>query len=277
MVLIMNPKARLVFPSGKEEKIREMCIVAHQDDIEFMTFSAILNCYNKNEKFGACVVTDGRGSPRTGEFASCTDDDMVEIRNKEQIKAGEIGRYGFVSLLMYPKPEVIKPENVNVTNDIQYLLERFRPEVVYTHNLADKHDTHVAVATKVIKSIKRMDRSHRPKALLGGEAWRSLDWLLDEEKVVRDVSDKPELSMNLLKVFESQIAGGKMYDVAVNGRRCANATFHESHNVDEMKKAEYFLDMTPLVENDTLSPSDFMTEVIDRMKNDVTNRLKKYD
>jgi len=37
------------------------------------------------------------------------------------------------------------------------------------------------------------------------------------------------LQFALLGVFESQIAGGKRYDLALMGRRRANATYFESH------------------------------------------------
>ena len=41
------------------------------------------------------------------------------------------------------------------------------------------------------------------------------------------------LPADLLRVFQSQIAGGKRYDLASLGRRLANATFFESHAVDQ--------------------------------------------
>ena len=66
----------------------------------------------------------------------------------------------------------------------------------------------------------------------GCEVWRDLDWLLDREKVVHDVAGQEGLAAQVGGVFDSQIAGGKRYDLAVMGRRRANATFLESHGVD---------------------------------------------
>jgi hypothetical protein len=57
--------------------------------------------------------------------------------------------------------------------------------------------------------------------VLGCEVWRDLDWLLDSDKVALDSSAKPELAAALLKVFDSQISGGKRYDLATLGRRAA--------------------------------------------------------
>ena len=76
--------------------------------------------------------------------------------------------------------------------------------------------------------------------------WRDLDWLTDARKVILDVSDREHLANALAGVFDSQIAGGKRYDRAVAGRRVANATFSDSHSVDQRTGAWYALDLTPL-------------------------------
>jgi len=97
--------------------------------------------------------------------------------------------------------------------------------MVYTHNLADKHDTHVAVALRLIQALQQLEPSERPAQVIGCEIWRALDWMVDSEKVVMDVSEHQNLQTALLGVFDSQIAGGKRYDAAAISRRLANATF----------------------------------------------------
>jgi hypothetical protein len=59
-----------------------------------------------------------------------------------------------------------------------------RPRILSTHNLADKHDTHVGVALRTIESIRELPVAQRPKKLYGCEVWRGLDWLPDSDKVV---------------------------------------------------------------------------------------------
>ena len=93
-----------------------MAIAAHQDDIEFMAYAPIAECFGKNDKwFGAIVVTDGAGSPRSGIYADYSDEQMKAVRVVEQKKAA-VGEYGFLAMLGYPSagvkqadaPEVIK-------------------------------------------------------------------------------------------------------------------------------------------------------------------------
>jgi hypothetical protein len=121
------------------------------------------------------------------------------------------------------------------------------PRFVYTHNLADKHDTHVGVALKVIAAIRCLPEPDRPQKLFGCEVWRDLDWMVDSDKVPTDLTTHENLQAALLGVFDSQIAGGKRYDLASMGRRRAHATYYESHGVDISLGLSYAMDLTPLI------------------------------
>ena len=106
------------------------------------------------------------------------------------------------------------------------------------------------------------------------EVWLSLDWLCDGDKALFDTGASPDVAAALLGVFDSQIAGGKRYDLAVAGRRLANATFFASHGVDGSGGLAFGLDITDLVGGDT-DPADFIASYIDRFRDEVTGRIKK--
>jgi hypothetical protein len=112
--------------------------------------------------------------------------------------------------------------------------------------------------------------------VLGVEGWRDLDWLADNEKVAMDASVNPDLAAKLVGVFESQIAGGKRYDLAAMGRRLANATFFNSHATDQTNAISLAMDLTPLVRDDTLSVREFALGHIDRLRADVAGRIAKF-
>ena len=90
-----------------------------------------------------------------------------------------------------------------------------------------------------------------------------------------DASSLPELAEKLVAVFESQIAGGKRYDLAAMGRRVANATFFASHATDTTHALSFAMDLTPLVQDDTLSVADFTLRHIETLRADVAGRLGK--
>lgn len=250
---------------------------AHQDDLEFMAMHGILECYdNDNQWFGGVTCTNGAGSARTGEFANVTDEEMQAIRAEEQREAARVGQYSFMAQLHLPSSSIKDPNNDDLENDLVKLLIEAQPEVVYTHNLADKHSTHIAVASSLIKAIRRLPQAQRPKKLIGCEVWRDLDWMPDSKKIVMDLSARPELATQLNGLFVSQISGGKRYDLAVEGRRRANATFFDSHSVDDSQSVAFGIDLTPLIEDDTLSPEAYILSFIAEFQQDVQKQVSAF-
>jgi LmbE family N-acetylglucosaminyl deacetylase len=250
---------------------------AHQDDLEFMAMHGILECYDHHEHwFGGVTCTDGAGSARTGAFANVTDEAMQAIRAEEQRAAARVGQYTFMAQLHHSSTTIKDPSNDDLENDLVQLLEQAQPEVVYTHSLADKHATHIAVAASLIKAIRRLPAEHRPKQLIGCEVWRDLDWMPDNEKIVMDLSQRPELASQLNGLFVSQISGGKRYDLAVEGRRRANATFFDSHSVDQSDSVCFGIDLTPLITDDALSPETYILSFINKFREDVQSQIHKF-
>ncbi len=275
------PTAELFVPDEQPieqalQRTTHMAISAHQDDIEIMAAAPILECFQQSDKwFTGVVLADGRGSPRDGLYAHTTDEEMRQVRFKEQRKAAIVGEYSALALLDYPSKVVKDLSNPQPVDDLLTLLEAARPQFVYTHNLTDKHDTHVGVALRVIAALRRMPEAARPLKLYGCEVWRDLDWMVDEDKVAFDLSEHESLQAALLGVFDSQIAGGKRYDLATMGRRRANATYFASHGVDVTTGMSFAMDLTPLIRDPHLEILPFVQEHIARFAQDVADRFER--
>ena len=249
-------------------------IGAHQDDLEFMALHGILECFGREDRwFCGVTCTNGAGSPRSGVYADCSDEQMRAIRRVEQRTAASVGRYGAMLQLDHPSSIVKNPNNPSLKNDLREILHSTRPQVVYTHNPADKHDTHVAVMGAAIAALRELPTAEQPERVLGCEIWRDLDWLPDQRKVLLDVSQREHLAAALSGVFDSQIAGGKRYDVAVAGRRRGHATFFESHGVDQAEMLTFAMDLTPLLKNPALSVADYVAGLIEELKTEVMGKL----
>ena len=276
-----NPSARLFIPDGKPEaealaRVTHLGIGAHQDDLEFMAFDGILACYHSEQDwFGGVTCTDGSGSARTGAYASYTDTRMIEVRHHEQEMAAEVGRYGAMIQLDYPSRIVKDPRDTTLRDELLAIHQATRPRVVYTHNPADKHETHIAVVVPVLQAIRLLPREQRPGKVHGCEVWRGLDWMPDAEKIAHNLSGHENLAAALNGIFDSQIAGGKRYDIATLGRRRANATFFDSHATDQAEMIAFAMDLTPLAHDDSLDITEYVTGFIDRFRADVTDKLQK--
>ncbi len=274
-----RPDADVFVPDGSDPgralaRTTHLCVIAHQDDIEINAYPAVAECYGRTDRFFTGVVmTNGAGSARTGRYASVTDAEMQSIRREEQRRAATMGKYNLQLQLAHPSSEVKRAGHAGVSADLATIFGGCAPAVVYLHQPADKHDTHVACFLRALEAMRALPRERRPRRVLGVEGWRDLDWLADADKVGLDASAQPELATALIKIFDSQVAGGKRYDVAALGRRAANATFHTSHATDQATAISWAMDLTPLVEDEMLSPLDFALKHVDRFRSDVAARL----
>jgi LmbE family N-acetylglucosaminyl deacetylase len=272
---LTRPNAQIFIPDGLEEekalqRTTHLAVSAHQDDIEIMAIDGILKCFGRTDQwFTGVTVTDGAGSPRAGLYKDYTDEQMRMIRVTEQKKAASVGEYAAQVLLDFPSSMVKNAADKGPVADLMQVLKATRPETVYTHNLADKHPTHIAVALRTIEAIRKLPESERPKQLYGCEVWRDLGWLNDDEKVVFDTTAHDNLQLALLGVYDSQISGGKRYDQATMGRRRANATYFASHAVDELSGMANGMDLTPLIEDPDRDIQDYLQGFIQRFADDV--------
>ncbi len=279
---LFKPGAEIYVPDGLEvsqslARTTQMGIAAHHDDLEIMSFHGILQCFGRDDAwYSGVVVTNGAGSPRDDLYASFSDDEMREVRKVEQRKAAFVGEYAAQAMLDYTSSEVKDPANTDVVDELVRLLEAARPDIVHTHNLADKHDTHVGVAVKVIEAARRLSPEARPKKLYGCEVWRGLDWVNDEDKVIFDVDSHENLASALLGVFDSQICGGKRYDLATLGRRRSYATYYASHGTDSTGQLAFAMDLTPLMMDPTRDIAGYVDGYIQRFAQDVSSRLGKF-
>jgi len=258
------------------QRITHLGIGAHQDDLEFMAFHGVLACYHSSTQwFGGVTCTNGGGSARTGPYANCTDAQMMAVRRQEQNAAAVVGRYGVMIQLDYPSSAVKSATEPALREDLQQILAATHPQIVYTHNPADKHDTHLGVVVSALQATRGLPREQRPGKVWGCEVWRNLDWLADDDKVLMDVSGHENLAAGLNGVFDSQIAGGKRYDLATHGRRRANATFLESHATDRATQLAFGIDLTPLVADESRDIVEYVCGFIDRFRADVKQKLAK--
>jgi LmbE family N-acetylglucosaminyl deacetylase len=191
----------------------------------------------------------------------------------EQKRAASLGRYAAVIWLDHASADVRQPTYPALASDLNAILSELRARWVYTHNLADRHDTHVAVAAHTVQALRANPSS--VERVLGCEVWRALDWLQPQDKVTLDVGSLEGRVMPLIGAFHSQLAA-KRYDTAAAGRRRANATFLDPHAADPSTALEYAMDLTPLVRDPTLDIARWTLQFVERFARDVEARLSPW-
>jgi hypothetical protein len=79
----------------------------------------------------------------------------------------------------------------------------------------------------------------------------------------------------ILGVFDSQISGGKRYDLATLGRRRANATYHAAYSADVATGMAFAMDLTPLITEPALDVQRYVQGFIDRFAQEVKERFER--
>jgi LmbE family N-acetylglucosaminyl deacetylase len=270
-----NNKAEFVKGIEKPNTKHLLIIATHQDDAEFMGYGVIAKAYKSKEySVDVIIVSDGAGSPRTGAYANYTDEMMMEARYEEQKRAAKIGQYSSLTLLKYPS-STIKAQDPHIMEDLVKLIEMIKPETIYLHNPFDKHATHVACCLAALKAIDALKDKSYIKDVFGCEVWRGLDWVVTKDKVFMDTYLHQDELLPILSVFESQIAGGKRYDTALMGRWAANATFNDSHAVDDYTNCSYMINMNDVALN-KMPITDFVNKYLNNFKEEVFKYIDSY-
>lgn len=246
---------------------------AHPDDLEFFGWHPILQCFEEPDLwYTGVVASDGRSSPRAAQYARYTDEQMVEVRLKEQQHAAVTGEYSAVIHLMHAETgEVMGGAPRPLVDDLKQVLAATQPRHIVTHNLGDSHPHHLVVAVSLVTALRELN--YQPETFCGGEIWRGLDWLTTADKLVFDVSKHQNLSNALMGVFDSQITGGKRYDLATAGRKRANATYYDPMSTDTATCLEFCMDLMPLLADHGLSPSQYVGGLVSRFQQEITHRI----
>jgi LmbE family N-acetylglucosaminyl deacetylase len=202
---------------------------------------------------------------------------MIEIRKVEQRQAAMVGKYGAMIQLGYDSSEIMENAGQEkLKSDLFKIFDHSCPKIVYTHNPADKHDTHIAVLSAAIQVMQELPEEKKPKQVLGCEVWRDLDWMPDEDKVLLDVSYRENLANALVSIFDSQITGGKRYDRAAVGRRYANATFFHAEGKDKAEQLTFAMDLTPVIYDQSINFCDYVMGYLDKFKIEVKTNIDHF-
>ena len=252
-------------------------IGAHPDDLEIMAFPGICACRGqKNLRFSGVVATDGAGSPRSGSSEKLSMAELVKARREEQRNAAVLGGYATILQLAHPSSEIRGAGRNALTADLLEILKDAKPKVVYLHNPADRHETHVAVLLASLAALRQLPPTDRPAEIYGCEVWGDLDWV-PAERVIRLPCPAPaDFGPSLLRVFRSQV-DGKRYDLAAAGRRRAQATLADAYSADQAEEVVLALDLKPLVENPKVTLAEFVSSLTGEFQKQTLERIRRLE
>lgn len=251
-------------PDGRDPLVAlaaatDLGVVAHPDDLELLLAAPVLAARDDPQRsFCGVVCTDGAGSVRPASLADLSAAEFASVRAAEQVVAADAAGMGAVVLLGCASDDVCStgPARHAIVDALAVLAAACQPDVVHTHDPADAHRSHVAVATATVTALRRLPPGERPARLVGWEGWRDLGWLAADHLVHGDLSGRLDDAVALARHHASQL-GPKRYDAAVVGRWQANATFADQRGRDDAAALARGVDLAPLLD-DAVDPGAYV-------------------
>jgi LmbE family N-acetylglucosaminyl deacetylase len=279
----LAPGAQVYVPDGAAvsdalARTTDLAVVAHPDDVELAMPGPVLACRDDPERwFTAVVCTDGAGSVRPADMVDLDAARFVAVRAAEQRAAADAGGLSAVIMMGLSSATVGTtgdPGRDALVQALALICGAAGAAVVHTHNPADAHRTHVAVATAAVTALRRLAPDERPAMLLGWEGWRDLDWLAPDSVVTADLTGQGDEAVALARCHASQM-GPKRYDLAAQGRRRANATYRHQATADAATEVGVAMDLTAMLD-DATDPVAVVLAAIDDFRSDVADTLRHW-
>ncbi|MBI5358668.1 PIG-L family deacetylase [Candidatus Amesbacteria bacterium] len=126
-------------------------ISPHPDDMEIGMGGTVAKLADDGETITSVILTDGRRSPNPFLW---TEEQMIEVRKREAIKASEV--LGINEVIFFGQPDLKSENNYTIAKEkLRELIIKLKPVQVYTpHNHLDRHLTHQLTGQLVLESIK---------------------------------------------------------------------------------------------------------------------------
>jgi len=174
--------------------MRVLAIGAHPDDIEFGCGGTIKKHVKKGDEVVFIVLSCGE---------KCGDKD--ERKREAESSAKSFG----VKVHVFNFPDTKIPDDHDVIDKIEKVVEEFKPDRVYTHSVKDTHQDHRKVAYATLAAARRVSE------IL---AYESPSLYLDfRPNYYVDISDFIEEKIKSLNLFVSQNSKEYMKIEAIRG------------------------------------------------------------
>ena len=206
---------------------RAMVVVAHADDAEWGCAGTVAQWCNNGWEVVYVLCTDGS---KGTDDARLTSEELVSIRKKEQLDAGQVLGLHKVVFLDY-EDSMLEP-TLNLRRDIVRQIRFYKPDILICLSPLRRldgssyfgHPDHLASGEAALSAVfpSSRDRLTYPELLEEGLEPHKVSevWIMghdDDDKFV-DVTDYIDVAVSALKSHSSQITGEDVGQLLIDWR-----------------------------------------------------------
>lgn len=187
---------------------RVLVVVAHPDDEVLGCGGTIVRHCRQGDQVSVMILADGVG----GRSGTARSPDRSEVEDRQQCarRASAILGVNDLTMLSYPDNRMDGVELLDVVQDIERLIKRYRPTVVYTHHDSDVNIDHRIVHDAVITACRPQPGSTVGK-LLFCETPSSTEWRPPQSRALfspnwfTDISETLTVKLEALAAYGSEL------------------------------------------------------------------------
>ena len=180
--------------------IRILAIGAHPDDIELGVGGTLAKHASEGDEVYGLVMSNGEKVLPNG---------IVHDRKEEAKKSSKV--LGMKEVYFGNLPDTNISEGPETISVIEQILEKIKPDRLYTHTVRDPHQDHRSVGKAVVSACRE---AKVKQILLFISPLRQVDF---EPKIFVDITSQMPLKLRALKLFYSQNHKFYMKNEAVRG------------------------------------------------------------
>ncbi len=180
-----------------------LAVFAHPDD-EILGAGATLALHAaRGDAVNILIMATGLASRRAPEA-----NEIEALRDHGRAAAAVIGARS-IEFLDYPDNRMDSVPLLDVIKSVEAVLERFDPDVIYTHHAGDLNVDHLVVHRAVL-TARRPLPGRRPHEILAAEVNSSTEWGDNADRVFRptdfvEVSETIEKKAEALECYISEV------------------------------------------------------------------------
>lgn len=195
-----------------------LVIAAHPDD-EVLGMGGTIKKYVKNNhKVKIVIMATGIFARRNVNYKNSTNykinKNTVKLMEKEVIKlqndskkAAKIMGVDDIKFLDFPDNEMDMVSNLQITKEIEYVIEKFKPHTVYTHSQYDVNIDHRILYDATITATRPTPNGN-VKEVISYEVPSSTEWYFPSRfspNIFVDISKELSVKINALMAYKNEV------------------------------------------------------------------------
>lgn len=183
-----------------------LVVAAHPDDEVIGVGGTIYNHSKKGDNVYVVILAEGKSSRY--ENYKPLPKDLENASNKETEESSSILGIRAFHRLNLPDNRLDDFNQIDINKKVEYFVNKYNPEIIYTHNISDINKDHSIVYNAVVTAARPIV-GNSVKKVLSFETLSSTEWNFEKNNFTPnyfvDITDSLQYKIEAMKKYDSEL------------------------------------------------------------------------